>query len=158
MDCMDTTDLLVTRRKLFLAGGLGAIAMAAAKPANAVDVSAVEKANIQLVKDFCKAWADDPPDSENLANHFLAEDCIVRFGETIAPVTGQAGAAALFESFLGNGQRYDLKILETFAHGPIVVNSRMDSTIRDSRTIHPTPVVGVFYVKDGKIKEWSDYV
>jgi limonene-1,2-epoxide hydrolase len=155
---MDATDLLVTRRKLFLAGGLGAIALAAAKSANAVDVGGVDKANIQLVKDFCKAWADDPPDSENMANHFLAEDCIVRFGETIAPVTGQVAAAALFESFLGNGQRYDLRILETFAHGPIVVNSRMDSTIRGARTIHPTPVVGVFFIKDGKIKEWSDYV
>jgi limonene-1,2-epoxide hydrolase len=155
----DKTDLLVTRRKLFLAGGLGAIAVAAAaKSAGAVDISAVEKANVQLVKDFCKAWADDPPDSENLANRFLAEDCVVRFGDTIAPVTGQAAAAALFESFLGSGARYDLKILETFAHGPVVVNSRMDSTIKDSRTIHPTPVVGVFYIKDGKIKEWSDYV
>jgi limonene-1,2-epoxide hydrolase len=156
-DCMDMADLLVTRRTLFLAGGLGAIAIAAAKEANAVDVSAVEKANVQLVKDFCKAWADDPPDCENMANRFLAEDCVVRFGETIAPVTGQVAAAALFQSFLGSGQRYDLKILETFAHGPIVVNSRMDSTIRNSRSIHPTPVVGVFYIKDGKIKEWSDY-
>lgn len=155
---METTDLLVTRRKLFLAGGLGAIAVAAAGSAGAVDYGAVEKANVQLVKDFCKAWADDPPDSENLATHFLADDCVIRFGDTIAPVTGQTAAVALFETFLGNGERYDLKILETFAHGPIVVNSRMDSTIRESGRKNPTPVVGVFYVKDGKIKEWSDYV
>ncbi len=155
---METTDLVVTRRKLFLAGGLGAIAVAAAGSAGAVDVSAIEKANVQLVKDFCKSWADDPPDSENMATKYLADDCVIRFGDTITPVTGQTAAAALFDTFLGNGERYDLKILETFAHGPIVVNSRMDSKIRESGNKNPTPVVGVFYVKDGKIKEWSDYV
>ncbi len=155
---MESTDLIVTRRKLFLAGGLGAIAVAAAGSAGAVDVSAIEKANVQLVKDFCKAWSDDPPDSDNLATKYLTDDCVIRFGDTIAPVTGQTAAAALFETFLGNGERYDLKILETFAHGPIVVNSRMDSKIRAAGNKTPTPVVGVFYVKDGKIREWSDYV
>jgi len=38
------------------------------------------------------------------------------------------------------------------------VNSRIDSTIKGAHTTHPTSVVGVFIVKDGKIKEWSDYV
>jgi limonene-1,2-epoxide hydrolase len=34
----------------------------------------------------------------------------------------------------------------------------MDSTIKEKRKTNSTPVVGVFYIKDGKIKEWSDYV
>jgi len=170
----------VTRRDLVAAGGLGAFALAVSQVAqaaspmdapaggaapmapnlntpSAASSAVIEKANVQLVKDFCKAWGDDPPDAENMANKYLSDDCIVRFGETIEPVTGHEAAAALFDTFLANGERYDLKILETFARGPVVVNSRVDSTIRGTRTTHPTSVVGVFIVKDGKIREWSDF-
>ena len=170
--------MLVTRRNLVAAGGLGAFAIAvagtagAADPGNALPSSgmpasnapsasspgSIEKANVQLVKDFCKAWGDDPPDPEDMANKYLSDDCVVRFGDTVDPVSGHDGAVALFQTFLSNGERYDLKILETFARGPVVVNSRIDSTIKGMRTTHPTSVVGVFIVRNGKIKEWSDYV
>ena len=174
--------MLVTRRNLVVAGGLGALAVAASGAAGAADApstalpsnpnaganpvaapsaasaSSIEKANIQLVKDFCKAWGDDPPDAETMVGQYMTDDCLVRFGETIDPVTGHDAAISLFQTFLSNGERYDLKILETFARGPVVVNSRIDSTIKGKHTTHPTPVVGVFVIKAGKIKEWSDYV
>jgi limonene-1,2-epoxide hydrolase len=143
---------------LFLAGGAGALALAAVNGSQAAGSNNVEKANIQLVKDFCKAWADDPPDADKMASDFLADDVTVRFGDTILPVTGQDAAAELFKSFLNNGERYDLKIVDTCAHGPVVMNSRIDSTIKDDRVTNPTQVVGVFVIRDGKIKEWSDYV
>ncbi|HEX4504828.1 MAG TPA: limonene-1,2-epoxide hydrolase family protein [Alphaproteobacteria bacterium] len=171
----------VTRRDVVAAGGLGAFALAVSQiaqgappadmPANgappmspnlngpsAASAATIEKANIQLVKDFCKAWGDDPPDPDDMAAKYLADDCVVRFGDTIDPVTGHDAAIALFQTFLSSGERYDLKILETFARGPVVVNSRIDSTIKGTRTTHPTSVVGVFIVRNGKIKEWSDYV
>jgi limonene-1,2-epoxide hydrolase len=168
----------VTRRDLVAAGGLSAFALAVSRIAQAADAPAsgaapvapnlnspsaastavIEKANVQLVKDFCKAWGDDPPDADDMANKYLADDVLVRFGDTIEPVTGHEAAVALFQTFLSSGERYDLKILETFARGPIVVNSRIDSTIKGTRTTHPTSVIGVFVVKNGKIKEWSDYV
>jgi limonene-1,2-epoxide hydrolase len=100
---------------------------------SAASMASIEKANTQLVRDFCKAWGDDPPDAEDMANKFLADDCLVRFGDTIEPVTGHDAAIALFQTFLGNGERYDLKILETFSRGPVVVNSRVDSTIKGTR-------------------------
>ena len=175
----------MTRRNLVAAGGLGMLAAAMAGAAAAAEggagtgaggaagstapsdrtnapsvasASSIEKANIQLVKDFCKAWGDDPPDAETMVNQYLTDDCLVRFGETIDPVTGHDAAISLFETFLSNGERYDLKILETFARGPVVVNSRIDSTIKGKHTTHPTQVVGVFVIRAGKIKEWSDYV
>jgi len=185
--------MLVTRRNLVAAGGMGAFALAVAGTAGAADpgmapatgapsnivppsnalpssgqsastapsaasAGSIEKANVELVKEFCKAWNDDPPDADDMAAKYLTDDCLVRFGDTIEPVTGHDAAIALFQTFLSNGERYDLKILETFARGPVVVNSRIDSTIKGTRTTHPTHVVGVFVVKDGKIKEWSDYV
>src|ERR1700756_1546179 len=96
----------VTRRDLVAAGGLGAVALAGSNavtppaPADAPASGAapmspnlnapsaassgvIEKANVQLVKDFCKAWGDDPPDAEDMANKYLADDCVVRFGEQI---------------------------------------------------------------------------
>jgi limonene-1,2-epoxide hydrolase len=82
----------------------------------------------------------------------------VRFGDSVAPVSGQAATIALFQTFLSNGERYELKILQTFAHGPVVVNARTDSTITNDRRVNPTSVVGVFVIKDAKIREWSDYV
>jgi limonene-1,2-epoxide hydrolase len=173
--------MLVTRRNLVAAGGLGAFAIAVAGTAgaagptdapasgaapvapnlnapSAASAGTIQKADVQLVKDFCKAWGDDPPDADDMVNKYLSDDCVVRFGDTIEPVTGHDAAIALFQTFLSNGERYDLKILETFSRGPVVVNSRVDSTIKGTRTTHPTSVVGVFIVKDGKIKEWSDYV
>jgi limonene-1,2-epoxide hydrolase len=151
--------LFVSRRTAFKVSGLGAITMAAAGglPA-AADSSTVEKTNIQVVKDFCQAWAEDPPDPDKMVDQFLTEDCLVRFGDKVAPVTGRSAAAALFRSFLANGERYDLKILETFARGPVVANSRTDSTLKGARSSNPTAVVGVFVLRDGRIREWSDYV
>jgi limonene-1,2-epoxide hydrolase len=174
-------DMLVTRRNLVAAGGMGAFAMAVAGAAGAADQAmpsgappssgmaastapsaaspgTIQKTNIQLVKDFCKTWGEDPPDADNMVGKYMTDDCLVRFGDTIEPVTGHDAAIALFQTFLSNGERYDLKILETFARGPIVVNSRIDSTLKGGRVTHPTPVVGVFVIKDGKIKEWSDFV
>jgi limonene-1,2-epoxide hydrolase len=146
-------------------GGAGtggaAASTASSDPASVPSVasaSSIEKANIQLVKDFCKAWGDDPPDAETMVNQYLSDDCLVRFGDTIDPVNGHDATIALFETFLSNGERYDLKVLETFARGPVVVNSRIDSTIKGKHTTHPTQVVGVFVIRAGKIKEWSDYV
>jgi len=49
----------------------------------------------------------------------------------------------------------EFRILDTAAAGPIVINHRID------RFLMAQPLtwegVGVFYLKDGKIKEWSDY-
>lgn len=153
---MEQSDVPVSRRTLFIAGGLGTVAAAITLPAPA-DTSTLEKTNSQLVKDFCAAWGDDSPDAEKIVNQFMADDCVVRFGESVAPVSGHPAVISLFNTFLGNGERYELRILETFARGPVVVNSRVDSTIKDSRKANPTKVVGVFVIKDGKIKEWSDY-
>ena len=60
-----------------------------------------------------------------------------------------------FQKFVGDATSVDFKILETFASGPIVINRRVDRfALKVPLTVE---VVGVFFVKDGKIKEWSDY-
>ncbi len=148
----------ISRRTLVIAASLGGAAAAVTALPAAADSSTLEKTNVQLVKDFCQAWGDDSPDAEKIVNQFMTDDCLVRFGDSVAPVSGQAATIALFQTFLSNGERYELKILQTFAHGPVVVNARTDSTITNDRRVNPTSVVGVFVIKDAKIREWSDYV
>ena len=156
---MKLSDLRITRRIFFRASGLSAMAVAASGEIPALaDSSSVEKANTQVVKDFCQSWAENPPDPEKMVDQFMTDDCLVRFGDKVAPVSGKSAVVTLLGTFLTNGERYDLKILETFARGPVVVNSRIDSTLKGGRSTNPTPVVGVFVLRDGKIKEWSDYV
>ena len=157
---MSTTQASVARRTLLVAGGLGvaAAAVLGGQATAAVEQTATEAANIQLVKSFCKSWGDGELDAEKLVNGFMSDDCIVRFGDTVPPASGRAAVIGLFKTFLDNGQKYNLKIQDIFARGAVVVTSRIDSTIKDERTTHPTAVVGVFVVRDNKIKEWSDYV
>ena len=50
----------------------------------------------------------------------------------------------------------EFKILETFASGPLVMNHRVDHFASATRPL-TWEGVGVFFVKDGKIQEWSDY-
>jgi limonene-1,2-epoxide hydrolase len=151
--------LRITRRLFFRASGLGAIAAAASgEIPTLADTSSVEKTNIQVVKDFCQSWSDDPPDPDKMVDQFMTDDCLVRFGDKVAPVSGRGAVVALFGTFLTNGERYDLKIQETFARGPVVMNARIDSTLKGARSTNPTQVVGVFVLRDGRIKEWSDYV
>ncbi len=47
-------------------------------------------------------------------------------------------------------------MLDTWARGPMVINERIDSFTRpdQSPAYH---LVGVFFIKEGKIAEWTDY-
>jgi hypothetical protein len=54
------------------------------------------------------------------------------------------------------GKRLPQQRLETFAAGSIVMNRRIDSFRSTTRPL-TWEGVGVFFIKDGKIREWSDY-
>ena len=141
------------RRRLLETAGLGALAaMFDARRSDAAEWSAGEKANVKAVTDFCGAWA-----SRDLARvlPFLSDDCVYRMTETAPPANGHAGVTEKLKPAVDNASRVEFKILETFATGPIVINHRID-TFESTRPL-TWEGVGVFFVKDGKIKEWSDY-
>ena len=56
--------------------------------ADAVQMSAQEKANLDVVAGFCRAWATRDP-KQILG--FFADSVIYRMSETTPPVTGPAG-------------------------------------------------------------------
>ena len=76
--------------------------------------------------------------------------------ETTPPAIGHAGIRERLGSWLETSQQIEFRIIDTFAKGPMVVNHRVDRFVSTTRPL-TWEGVGVFFIKDGKIKEWSDY-
>ncbi len=153
---MDALDVRPGRRALFVSGGLAFLGAMAAGAARSAD-SPVEAANVDAVRQFCDALSEDSPEIERIVGRMMTDDCLIRFADGVHPASGRVAAIALLKRFFGNDERYELKIQDVFAHGPVVAVSRIDSTVKDRVHLRPTPVVGVFIMHDGKIREWSDY-
>jgi len=139
-------------RRSFLAAGLGAAGTAAAfaAPVEAAEQTATEKANIQVVKDFCAAW---PGHDLDRIVAFFAENGSYRMTEAMEPSKGREALIARLNMIIDNVTQFE--ILDTWARGPMVVNERIDRfTNFQLKSWHG---VGVFLVKDGKIVEWYDY-
>ncbi len=144
----------ITRRTAFIASALGAAAMAGfGRGAEASAKGAAQTANVKIVEDFIKAW-NDPDKSVT----YLADDASVRMVEDQPPVIGPAATAAAFKGFMGHGETIAVKILSSFAEGPVVTNIRIDTLKTPGKPDQSFKVVGVFVVKKGKIKEWTDYL
>jgi len=118
----------------------------------AAEPTSAEKANLALVADFCAAFATG--DMTKVAS-YLAPNCSYRVTETATPAIG-AAAVERIKSYVERSSKIEFKILDSWARGPMVINERIDSFTR----IDASPayhLVGVFFIKDGKIAEWTDY-
>jgi limonene-1,2-epoxide hydrolase len=133
-------------------GPVGVAALLIAARGEAAEWNEGEKANVKTVSDFCAAWS-----ARDMARvlPYLAADCVYRMSETTPPVNGHAGVTDRLKKWLDDSSLVEFRVLDTAAAGPVVINHRID------RFLAPRPLtwegVGVFFVKDGKIKEWSDY-
>ena len=147
-------EFAITRRTAFVAGALGAVAVATlGNTAIAAEEKSDSKANVKVVEEFIKAW-NDPDKSVT----YLADNASVRMVEDQPAVVGPANVAAAFKGFMGHGEKLDVKILSTFAEGPVVTNKRIDTLTTPGKPPQSFKVVGVFVVKKGKIVEWADYL
>ena len=145
----ETTSL--TRRKALTATGTGiAAALALPNRVNAAEWTSAEKANAQIVKDFCAAW---PGHNLDKVMSFFAANAAYRVSETQEPVKGKEAVNERIKSFLDRVKEFE--VLDTLAKGPMVFNDRIDHfTGGPLKSWHG---VGVFFLKDGKIVEWYDY-
>jgi limonene-1,2-epoxide hydrolase len=147
---METTGRTIDRR-MFLASGLGvAAATGLVRSADAAEPSAVEKANMQIVKDFCAAWPSH--DLEKILA-FFPDNGAYRMTETMEPAKGREALTARIKTIINNVNQFE--ILDTWARGPMVVNERIDRF--SNFQLKSWRGVGVFLIKDGKIVEWYDY-
>lgn len=151
-DISDPTST-VERRTFLGAAGLAGMAALGGGVGEAAQLSDGEKINMKTVADFCAAWS-----TRDLTKilPFLADDSVYRMTETTPPALGHAGVRERLGSWMETSQQIEFRILETYARGPMVVNHRIDRFVSTTRPL-TWEGVGVFFVKDGKIKEWSDY-
>ena len=143
----------LTRAGFLAAGGVAAAALSLPFRATAAEPSAAEKANLALVTAFCASFAGR--DMSRISS-FLADACVYRVTETTPPVSG-GDAVARIRNYVERSTKIEFKIHESWVKGPIVVNERTDSFVAPDRT-NAYHLTGVFFVKDGKIAEWTDYV
>ena len=151
---MKDRELEPTRRAFLGTATLGALVTGAlCGKAEAAEWTPSEKANVQIVTDFCAAWSTRDM-AKPLA--FLSADCVYRMSETTPPANGHEGVMQRLKSYVDATDRLEFEVLETFAAGPIVINRRVDKFISTTRPI-TWEGIGVFFMQGGKIKEWSDY-
>jgi len=141
----------VSRRHMFActAGGTAAL-MGLASKLSGADWTAAEKANVQVVTDFCAAFASH--DIGRVMSSF-SDQCAYRISEKQQPATGRQAVTERIGSYLQSVERFE--ILETLAKGPMVFNERQDHFT--SGRLKMWHGVGVFFLLDGKIVEWYDY-
>jgi limonene-1,2-epoxide hydrolase len=140
-------------RGRFVFSGLAAGLLGFSGVGQAADLTVTEKANLALVTAFCESFAGR--DMTKVAS-FLAADCVYRVTETSPPLTGPA-ALERIKTYVEQADKIEFKILESWARGLIVVNERIDTFISATRT-NAFHLTGVFFVRDGKIAEWTDYI
>jgi len=139
-------------RGRFLLGGLAA-GMLTSSTTQAAEPPEAEKANLALVTAYCESFSTR--DIEKVGS-FMAPNCSYRITETATPLIGPA-ALERIKKYLAEANTVEFKIFESWARGPIVVNQRIDTFVLPQRT-NAYRLIGVFFVKDGKIAEWTDYM
>jgi limonene-1,2-epoxide hydrolase len=144
----------VLRRNLIAGSGIAALgALLTSHETRAAEMSPQEAANLKTVNAFCAAWSTR--DLRQITSHMTA-DAVYRMTETTPPVTGAAALIAQMQPWMETSSAIEFRILETFVRGPMVVNHRIDHFSSATRPL-TWEGVGVFFLQDGKIKEWSDY-
>ena len=143
------------RRRFLVSGGAGAAALlAAGAPLFAQQqLSDAERANIRVVNDYCAAFK-----THDLARigSFLAENAVWRPDNgsfaTGMPAVGREAILARIGRFID--RIVDFEVVQSFATGTVVMNERFDRFMPE-RSLH---LAGVFYMKEGKILEWTDFL
>lgn len=146
-----TTD--ESRRTFVMTAGITAAAVLfPAERGAAAEPAASELENVALVNEFCAVWATRSIDG---ILGFLSSDCVYRMTETTPPATGHEEITARIRPFLESSSAVDFKVLDTYSKGPMVINHRVD--VFSGNRPFTWEGVGVFFIKDGKIREWFDY-
>jgi limonene-1,2-epoxide hydrolase len=143
-----------SRRRLLQTGAIGAFA-ALASPSRTEAATPEENANVQVVKDFCAAWAKK--DYAKIESS-LADNVAIRWSERSPWINGKAAAFDRMKGIIDRQgvEKVELELVETYPKGPLVLNDRWDRTVRDGKMTQHR-LASIFFVKDGKIVEWIDY-
>jgi len=108
--------------------------------------------NEAAVRDFIAAWAR--LDAKELTDFFTDDGCYHNM--PLEPAKGRENIEQLIAGFLSTWTETQWEILNIASSGNVVIVERIDKTKTTAGNVD-LPCVGVFEMKDGKIKEWRDY-
>jgi len=146
--------MTMARRTFFRAAALGGAGTLVSSRHAAAEWTPAEKANVQVVNDFCAAWATS---DVGKITSYMSEDVLFRNGATPTPMKGRQASFDRITGVFAQYPKIVFEVVETFAKGPIVMNERNDWLDQPGAPRRLIRVVGVFMVRDGKIAEWTDY-
>jgi hypothetical protein len=106
-----------TRRQAITGAALGTLAASYPLSLRAAKPTTQEKANIQVVKDFCAAW---PAHDVAKIMSYFADNCAYRPLETMETAKGREAVEKEIKRFVNNVERFE--ILETWARGPMLIS------------------------------------
>ena len=111
-----------------------------------------EQENIDLVRRFCAAWADN--DVPAIID-FFADDAIYH-NMPVQPIRGKDAIKGAIEQYMAPFERAEWVLTNIAAAGDLVLTERVDKFIGAEKTVE-LPVMGAFEIRDGKIAAWRDY-
>ncbi len=154
---MSAESFLSDRRTFLAAGGVGAAMLLNGFPeasaAKGDKYSGAEAANLEVVNDFCASWAS--LDADKIGG-FLADKATFRMIENTPRMEGRDTIIDGIGGFMATAKSAKFEVLREHAMGSIVINERIDHFDMGD-TKNAFHIVGIFFVRDGKIQEWQDY-
>ena len=112
---------------------------------------------IEVVRRFCAAWSDNIGTADLAA--FFTDDAVYH-NIPQAPVAGREAIANTIDSFIRPGppgiESIQFRVINIAASGPVVMTERVDVFKLPNKTFE-LPVMGIFEIRDGKIRAWRDY-
>ncbi len=146
----------LNRRDMLTLSAIGASSLMLAPNITAAEKnnSDLEARNLKMMEEFCDIWST--MDQEKIMSYF-SDDIKFRMTESSPLVEGKAALAELLKQFLSARTSARFELIRHQAMGNILINERIDHFERaDGKdAFHMT---GLFFIKEGKIVEWWDYV
>jgi limonene-1,2-epoxide hydrolase len=137
--------------------GLPSIALAQAQgqTRGATVSAAVQQANVAVVNQFCAAMGRRDLTG---ALALLADNCTYRSIQTRPPAVGKEAVTTAIKGYIDRVQAFTVR--NTVALGPVVVNERDDpfAATATAPAVNFHVAAGVFFLENGKIVEWTDYI
>ena len=144
----------LSRRRVLALGGMATVVGGTSSPADAAPPTPTEQANAKIATDFCAAWVARDID---LLMPYLADTVSYRITETTPAIVGRTAFHDRIDAIIKRMTSIEFKVVDTLAKGPLVLNERHDTLAspQGTRRFH---VIGMFFLADGKIVEWTDYI
>jgi limonene-1,2-epoxide hydrolase len=144
----------LSRRTLLGLGGIATMVGGISSAADGAQPTPAEQANAKIVTDFCAAWIAHDID---VLMPYLADNVSYRITETTPAIIGRMAFHDRIKAIIDRMTSIEFLVVDTIAKGPLVLNERRDTLVspQATRRFH---AVGMFFLVDRKIVEWTDYI